>query len=337
MYQPTAPKTSIAEDGSLKYDEFNRSSKNMKEYVEELRAGSELTLRHEVQFSEKLGELESLLNGLSAESFSAAANNVNSKEQLDAVFASLRSTLPAKGARMPFVFLKSRKGADLLHWDYDEDLTSTYLSILSQIASAGISFKGKNVLVTGAGRGSIGIELVQMLLSGGARVIVTTARFSRAGTEFYRQVYEKHGAKGSRLVVVPFNGCSAQDTKALINYIYDKDLKKGLGWDLDIVIPFAAFPQGGREIDGIDSKSELAFRLMLTNVFRLMGEIKLKKQLFGYDTRPASVLLPLSPNHGTFGGDGLYSESKIALETLMNRFVSENWGSYLTIIGAVIG
>ncbi|KGO45059.1 Acyl transferase/acyl hydrolase/lysophospholipase [Penicillium expansum] len=41
--------------------------------------------------------------------------------------------------------------------------------------------------------------------------------------------------------------------------------------------------------------------------------------------------------HGTFGGDGLYSESKLALETLFNSWYSENWQDYLSICGAVIG
>ncbi len=47
--------------------------------------------------------------------------------------------------------------------------------------------------------------------------------------------------------------------------------------------------------------------------------------------------MPLSPNHGTFGNDGLYSESKMSLETLFSRWHSESWGNYLTICGAVIG
>ncbi|KAJ1676545.1 fatty acid synthase alpha subunit Lsd1, partial [Spiromyces aspiralis] len=65
--------------------------------------------------------------------------------------------------------------------------------------------------------------------------------------------------------------------------------------------------------------------------------IKTQKQKRGYDTRPAQVILPLSPNHGIFGSDGLYSESKISLETLFNRWHCESWGGYLTITGAVIG
>lgn len=95
--------------------------------------------------------------------------------------------------------------------------------------------------------------------------------------------------------------------------------------------------ENGREIDTIDSKSELAHRIMLTNLLRLLGAVKAQKASRGYDTRPAQCMLPLSPNHGTFGNDGLYSESKLALETLFNRWHSESWASYLTITGVVIG
>lgn len=95
--------------------------------------------------------------------------------------------------------------------------------------------------------------------------------------------------------------------------------------------------ENGREIDMIDSKSELAHRIMLTNLLRLLGAVKLQKAARGYDTRPAQCMLPLSPNHGTFGNDGLYSESKLALETLFNRWHSESWAAYLTITGVVIG
>jgi fatty acid synthase subunit alpha len=76
---------------------------------------------------------------------------------------------------------------------------------------------------------------------------------------------------------------------------------------------------------------------MLTNLLRLLGAIKTQKMEREFETRPAQVILPLSPNHGTFGNDGLYSESKIGLETLFTRWHSENWGSFLTICGAVIG
>jgi len=125
---------------------------------------------------------------------------------------------------------------------------------------------------------------------------------------------------------------SKQDVEALVDYIYST-----LQIDLDYIIPFAALPENGREIDNLDDKSELAHRLMLTNLLRLLGAVKVKKAARSFVTRPTQVVLPLSPNHGIFGNDGLYSESKISLETLFNRWSAESWGEYLCIAGAVIG
>ena len=69
----------------------------------------------------------------------------------------------------------------------------------------------------------------------------------------------------------------------------------------------------------------------------MLGQIKNAKQKRGTVTRPCHVLLPLSPNHGAFGGDGLYAESKIGLEALLNKWWSEGWSDYLSIAGVVIG
>ena len=76
---------------------------------------------------------------------------------------------------------------------------------------------------------------------------------------------------------------------------------------------------------------------MLTNLLRLLGAVKVKKAARSFVTRPTQVVLPLSPNHGNIGNDGLYAESKISLETLFNRWSAESWGEYLCIAGAVIG
>ena len=233
---------------------------------------------------------------------------------------------------IPFLHLKRK---DEHGWQYSKKLTSTYLDGLEQAARAGVTFQNRNVLMTGAGAGSIGADVLQGLISGGAQVVVTTSRYSRQVTEYYQSMYARYGARGSQLVVVPFNQGSQQDVNALVDYIYDD--KNGLGWDLDYIVPFAAIPENGREIDSIDSKSELAHRIMLTNLLRMLGAVKTQKATRGFETRPAQVILPLSPNHGTFGNDGLYSESKLALETLFNRWHSENWGQFLTICGAVIG
>ncbi|KAG1089234.1 hypothetical protein G6F42_020033 [Rhizopus arrhizus] len=202
------------------------------------------------------------------------------------------------------------------------------------MSEKGITFADKCVLLTGAGRDSIGSEIMKGLIAGGAKVIVTTSRFSRQVTEYFQGIYKTYGAKGSELILVPFNQGAKQDVDALIEYIYSPE---GLNWDLDYVIPFAAIPENGRELDSIDSKAELAHRIMLTNLLRMLGNVKIQKEKIGSDTRPAQVILPLSPNHGMFGGDGLYGESKISLETLFDRWYSESWASYLVITGAVIG
>ncbi|KAG9244844.1 hypothetical protein BJ878DRAFT_549460 [Calycina marina] len=233
-------------------------------------------------------------------------------------------------ASIPVVFMKgSRNGGK-----YDQTATLSYLQSLANGASSGITFENKNVLVTGAGSGSIGLQIVKGLLAGGAQVIVTTSSFSPSITKIYREVYVKYGAKGSKLVVVPFNQGSRQDIESLTHYIYDAT---GLGWDIDHIVPFAAISEHEREIDTIDSKSEFAHRLMLTNTIRLLGSVKCAKEKYGSRNRPAQVILPLSANHGIFGSDGLYSESKIALESLFNRWHSESWSGHLSVCGASIG
>jgi fatty acid synthase subunit alpha len=76
---------------------------------------------------------------------------------------------------------------------------------------------------------------------------------------------------------------------------------------------------------------------MLTNVTRLLGAVKRQKEARSIYSRPAQVILPLSGNHGDFGGDGLYAESKASLEVLFNKWCSEGWNSYLSLCGAIIG
>lgn len=231
--------------------------------------------------------------------------------------------------KIPLLHLKRKAGTS---WEYSSNLTSVYLDVLNEIATSGTTFKDKNALLTGVGKGSIGCEIVKGLLSGGAHVVITTSRYNRQTVEYYQGIFQTHGSRGSALTVVPFNQGSKQDVDNLIDYIYTT-----LNLDLDYILPFAAIPENGREIDGIDDKSELAHRIMLTNLLRLLGAVKQKKHARNFVTRPTQVVLPLSPNHGLFGNDGLYSESKISLETLFSRWSSESWGEYLGLAGAVIG
>ncbi|ODQ80013.1 hypothetical protein BABINDRAFT_8193 [Babjeviella inositovora NRRL Y-12698] len=368
---PTAPKTSIDKKGNMSYEEVPRSHvRKLEEYVSEMAQGGELTKQVEPTIQEDLARVYKAI-GKTADSTTklelsqlyTQLISVIEKSELDVKQATktvlehsdsdtetpspeddadeiaslasysrvekpVSSTIPPE--TVPFLHTRTKDASGA--WNYDRESSASFLDGLEKGAVNGFTYKGKSVLITGAGAGSIGAEVLQGLLAGGAQVIVTTSRFSKKVTEYYQAMYSRFGSAGSSLVVVPFNQGSKQDTEALIDYIYDT--KNGLGWDLDAVIPFAAIPEQGIEIDGIDSKSELAHRIMLTNLLRLLGCIKKRKTT---ETRPAQVILPLSPNHGTFGSDGLYSESKLGLETLFNRWHSESWSAQLTICGAIIG
>jgi len=156
---------------------------------------------------------------------------------------------------------------------WDPALSSLYFDALASMVNEGVSFEGKVALVTGCSKGSIGIKIVAALLTGGATVVATTSSFARSSTlDYFRTVFEENGSKGSSLTVLPFNQASRQDCRSLVDWIYNV---KAL--DLDIVVPFAAISENGRDIGNIDDRSELAHRLMLTNLTRLLGHVKAAK------------------------------------------------------------
>ncbi|KAI9473939.1 MAG: fatty acid synthase [Benjaminiella poitrasii] len=351
---PTGPHTTVTEKGDIEYSEVPRPDRsNLSEYVQDMIAGSKVSeYSNRLKVQHDLGRIYKIIrNQNNAEKNdklvmeelytdilrAMSMSNTIIREQRRRPRMHDRKVKTSKKVKetIPFLHLK-RQNIDNPNngWEFSNKLTNVYLNTLVEISEKGVTFAGKYVLLTGAGRDSIGSEVMKGLLAGGAKVIVTTSRFSREVTEYFQSIYKTFGSKDSELILVPFNQGAKQDVDSLINYIYSPE---GLNWDLDFVIPFAAIPENGRELDSIDSKSELAHRIMLTNLLRMLGNIKTHKQKIGSDTRPAQVILPLSPNHGTFGGDGLYSESKISLETLFNRWYSESWSSYLSIAGAVIG
>ncbi|KAK4542587.1 3-oxoacyl-[acyl-carrier-protein] synthase [Oleoguttula mirabilis] len=358
---PTGPQLNVDARGNMNYEEVPRQSvRKLEHYVREMAEGGKISeygnrtkVQNDLQRVYKLIRQQHTLSKSSQlEIKQLYTNIVHSLSMNEGQIMPTENGVKLNGhakktgrngrvngtvkqgkvETVPFLHLKRKEEHG---WEYSKKLTGIYLDGLEQTARAGVTFQNKNVLMTGAGAGSIGAEVLQGLISGGAKVLVTTSRFSREVTEYYQSMYARYGARGSQLVVVPFNQGSQQDVNALVDYVYDE--KKGLGWDLDFIVPFAAIPENGREIDSIDSKSELAHRIMLTNLLRMLGAVKSQKATRGFETRPAQVILPLSPNHGTFGNDGLYSESKLALETLFNRWHSESWGNFLTICGAVIG
>ncbi|KAJ2157009.1 fatty acid synthase alpha subunit Lsd1 [Coemansia sp. RSA 552] len=174
---------------------------------------------------------------------------------------------------------------------------------------------------------------------GGAKVLATTSSYSRKTTLFFEDMYRQYGARGSKLIVVPFNQGSVQDIEALVRYIFDRPSSghPALGWRLSYVFPFAAISDLGPTVSNLGSRSELALRAVLTNIMRLLGCIKTAHESTLRASQPTLVVLPLSSNHGTVGGDGMYGECKAALETAFNRWHSESWEGHLSIAGADIG
>ncbi|KAL7930693.1 fatty acid synthase subunit alpha [Trichoderma chlorosporum] len=347
---PTGPHTTIDAHGNLRYEEVPRPHcSKLEHYVQQMADSakiSEKELNHNYEAQKNLIHIYQLIKQQDKmlKTSTPEIENIH-KDILYSLIIGDNLTFgngsihsngidnsPINEAeRVPFLHLRERSKNG---WNYSKKLTEFYFDCLEKAAKTGITFSDKCVLMTGVGAGSIGIEVLKGLLSGGAKVIITTSQFSLETTEHYQSIYTEYGSRESQLVVVPFNQGSSQDVSALIQYIYDP---KSLDWDLDLVVPFAAISENGRQIDNLDSKSELAHRIMLTNVLRLLGCIKTEKSKHAFTTRPAQVILPLSPNHGTFGNDGLYGESKLALETLFSRWHAEEWGNYLTICGAIIG
>jgi len=350
---PTAPHTEVTAKGDIVYTEIVRENvRKLEAYVEEM--ASVDTVSGAVNVQKVQDDVAKLWTIIKSQPEITQEQKTRIKALYEGVVRSLRKgpeprartprtrrsssqflrpqvsgVASVSADKVPLLHLKRKVGSN---WEYSSNLTGVYLDILHEIATDGTTFKDKNALLTGVGPGSIGVEVVKGLLSGGAHVVITTSRYSRTTVEYYQSIFQTFGSRGSALTVVPFNQGSKQDVEALVDYIYTT-----LDMDLDFILPFAGIPENGREIDGIDDKSELAHRIMLTNLLRILGAVKTKKASRQFLTRPTQVVLPLSPNHGLFGNDGLYSESKISLETLFQRWASESWGEYLCLVGAVIG
>ena len=218
--------------------------------------------------------------------------------------------------------------------------------VLEEGAKTPFDFAGRTAVVTGASPGSIALEIVRHLLRGGARVVVTTSTYDRKRLRFYGRLFQQDGAPGAELHVVPFNQASFQDIDGLVDWLF-AELAEQSGatvrvlkrpWAPDLLVPFAALKDLGT-LDTMGARSEAAVRAQLLGVERLIVGIAARHKRDGLPHRPCHVLLPLSPNHGNFGGDGAYAETKIGLEVLLPKWKSEAeaWGRATTLCGARIG
>ena len=154
-----------------------------------------------------------------------------------------------------------------------------------------------------------------------------TTRSNYQSYQDWQQFYQKNCGTYSTLVVIPANLCSKQDIYSVVDFA----LKQG---GLDLFYPFAAFSQLGKMFQ-IESKQERAFRLMTTNITRLVGKIaEYNAKNPGNYTR---CVLPFSPNVGIFGNDGMYGESKIAMLAIMNKLKAEGYSPNTSAICTEIG
>ncbi|KAG5461384.1 MAG: hypothetical protein BJ554DRAFT_6431, partial [Olpidium bornovanus] len=103
-YRPMKPRTFVNENGELVYKEERRKAANMKEYVEEMCAGSELTKKTgSVGLESQVKELEALLENVKR--MDAAI-----KSDVSRIFGDIKQLLSAQaaGETLPFIFLKAR-------------------------------------------------------------------------------------------------------------------------------------------------------------------------------------------------------------------------------------
>ena len=191
-------------------------------------------------------------------------------------------------------------------------------------------------VVTGAGRGSIASAVVGRLLSGGATVVVTTSSTDPARLAYFRQLYREHARVGAALWVVPANMGSYADVDALVAWVTNEQTRR-LGATTEVVkpalrptllLPFAAGPVSG-DLTDAGPRAEQQARILLWSVERLIGA--------DWGGR-VHVVLPGSPNRGTFGGDGAYGEAKAALDAVVAKWHAESsWSERATLAHAVIG
>ena len=98
-------------------------------------------------------------------------------------------------------------------WEYRSNLTSVYLDILHEMVTSGTTFKDKNGLLTGVGKGSIGVKVIKGLLSG---VVIMTSSHSHKTIEYYQSIFQSFGSRGLTLTVVPFNQALKQDLDQVV-------------------------------------------------------------------------------------------------------------------------
>ncbi len=197
------------------------------------------------------------------------------------------------------------------------------------------------LIVTGAGPNSIAQAVIRQCLNRGWIVLSGVSRLDDDRVRQTGDLYREYASSHARMEVVPFRQGNFQDVDDFARWAVSR-IPENAGVFL---LPFAALGHNGMAQD-IGFEHENALRVNLLGVERLTGRIaqELDGRRSSAGTRPGTlpeyvtVVLPMSPNEGEMGGDGLYGESKIALKALMNKWASEPLLRRRTrMIGAIIG
>ncbi|WP_250729925.1 fatty acid synthase subunit beta domain-containing protein, partial [Actinomyces sp. 187325] len=210
--------------------------------------------------------------------------------------------------------------------------------------SAQVRWAEDVAVVTGVAPGSIAAAVVGALLAGGATVIATSSRLTHERLSFATSLYREHAAAGARLWVVPANLASYRDVDALAEWVGRDEVVTSGGTSTlvkEALVPTLLFPFAAPRVSGTladaGPEAESQTRLLLWSVERTMAALA----AIGTDTHVdhrLHVVLPGSPNRGTFGGDGAYGEVKSALDAVVNRWSSERaWAQRVTLAHPRIG
>ncbi|MCH3975946.1 MAG: DUF1729 domain-containing protein [Bifidobacterium tibiigranuli] len=234
--------------------------------------------------------------------------------------------------------------------DGNEELSATFARIAEQalepLAEDPQSSRLANdvAIVTGVAANSIGAQVVNGLLAGGATVIATSHSFTTATKEWAKRTYRNHAVGNAKLWLVPANLSSYRDVDALVQWVGSVS-KKTTGatttilkpaYEPTLFFPFAAPPVHGTMADS-GELFESQSRLMLWGVERAIAGFS----AIGADTdvqHKLHVVLPGSPNRGVFGGDGAYGEVKSAFDAIVTRAHAEqDWSDRVTFAHPKIG
>ncbi len=223
------------------------------------------------------------------------------------------------------------------------DLVSFYGSAISA-AEGEQEWADDVAVVTGAAPGSIAGAVVADLLRGGATVVATTSRLDKERLAFFRSLYRDHASNGAALWVLPANLASYADVDALVEWISSPVVETAGGQNTELrpalsptlVFPFAAPSVQGTAADA-GPRAEVEFRVLLWGVERLVTGLAAQGADHKLGQR-VHVVLPGSPNRGTFGGDGAYGEAKAAFDAFVTRWQAEkDWSARVSLAHAHIG